>query len=199
MLEILERSVFGASEISPARQDGIRRTFARLTLTPAAPGQRYDILFRKSRTFGANAVSLPAGTIVVTDDLVTPARDEREILGILAHEAGHVVNRHGLRQAFQSSALALLIAWYMGDAGGLATALPTALLSSKNSRDFEREADAFAADQLRRNGIPPAYLAAILERLERASRRGGRGQPADPEYLSTHPGTDERIQWLRGQ
>jgi Zn-dependent protease with chaperone function len=199
VLGILDRSVFRPSGLDLDRQSDIRRTFATLDVATGVPGQTFDVLFRSSRSFGANAMALPSGAIVITDDLVTLAGDNREILAILAHEAGHVVRRHGLRQAFQSSALALLIAWYMGDAGGLAAAVPTALLSAKYSRDFEREADAFAADLLRRNGMSPGYLADILERLDRAARVKHRGGPVDPEYLSTHPATAERIQWLRGR
>jgi Zn-dependent protease with chaperone function len=199
VMGILDRSVFRPTGIGHDRQADIREAFAKLNLTTGVPDQTIDVVFRNSPSFGANAMALPSGTIVITDGLVALARDDREILAILAHEAGHVVRRHGLRQAFQSSALALLIAWYMGDAGGLAAAVPTALLSAKYSRDFEREADAFAADLLRRNGISPGYLADILERLDRTSRARHRSGPVDPEYLSTHPATAERIQWLRGQ
>ena len=199
VMGILDRSVFRPTGIGHDRQADVREAFARLNLTSGVPDQPIDVVFRNSPSFGANAMALPSGTIVITDDLVTLARDDREILAILAHEAGHVVRRHGLRQAFQSSALGLLVAWYMGDAGGLAAAVPTALLSAKYSRDFEREADAFAADLLRRNGISPGYLADILERLDRTSRARDRSGPVDPEYLSTHPATAERIQWLRAQ
>ncbi|MGH7955882.1 MAG: M48 family metalloprotease, partial [Opitutaceae bacterium] len=64
------------------------------------------------------------------------------------------------------------------------------------SREFEREADAHAVEQLRRAGIPPARLASMLERLasthlEIDSRALG--------YLSTHPPTPERIQAINGE
>ncbi|HEY7475854.1 MAG TPA: M48 family metallopeptidase [Vicinamibacterales bacterium] len=197
VLEIFDRSVFQPPAVSIDRQLEIARAFERFDLASGLDDPAYVVLFRKSDALGANAMALPSGTIVLTDDIVRLARDDRELLGILAHEAGHVEHRHGLRQLFQSSGLALLIAWYVGDIGSLAAAAPTALLQAKYSRDFEREADSFAADRLRRNGIAPSCLADILERLERdrhASEQGGA-----LEYLASHPATAERIQWLRAQ
>ena len=158
-------------------------------------GRRYEIQFRKSPSIGANALALPGGTIVITDDLVKLAQDDREILGVLAHESGHVVRRHGERQILQGSAIVLLVTWFVGDANALAAAAPTALLQAKYSRDLEREADAHAIGVLRRNGIPTRYLASILERFARTEPSGGNASMLD--YLSTHPATAERLARLR--
>lgn len=47
---------------------------------------------------GANAFALPDGTLVVTDELVELAGDnDDEVLAVLAHELGHIHERHGLR------------------------------------------------------------------------------------------------------
>jgi len=138
-----------------------------------------------------NAFALPDGTVVVTDALVDLAQADEELLAVLAHEIGHVVHRHALRGVLQNSAVALLVAFAMGDVlsvTSLAGALPTLIVEAKFSRDFEREADQYAVEFLRARRIPLRHGAAILKRL---AERGG-DLPAGLEYLSSHPGIEER-------
>ena len=143
---------------------------------------------------GANALALPSGTIIVTDDLVTLARDDREIFGVLAHEAGHVDHRHGLRNILQNSIVGLVVAWFIGDVSSIAAAAPTALLEASYSRELEREADMYAVEVLRTNGIPVRHFAEILRRLDVDS--GGSEISRAFDYLSSHPATSERLQQL---
>ena len=103
-----------------------------------------------------------------------------------------VQRRHGLRHLLQNSVVALLITWYVGDVGALAAAAPTAILQAKYSRDFEREADDYAAESLRQNGIPLSHLADILLRLEQSH-----GGSSATSYLSSHPAAAERLERLR--
>ncbi len=129
--------------------------------------------------------------VVVTDQLVQLASDDNEIAAVLAHEIGHLRYRHALRRLLQDSATVLLVAAVTGDltsVASLASALPAMLLQAKYSRDFEREADEFALDTMKRHGIPAGSFAAILLRIEQR-----RGASTDvPDYLSTHPATRER-------
>jgi Zn-dependent protease with chaperone function len=197
VLEVLDRTVLAPSQIPMEQQVSIRAQFAELRLPGRARGQHYDVTLRKSAAIGANALALPSGLIVMTDGLVALARDDRELVAVLAHEAGHVDRRHGLRQVLQNSTVALLITWYVGDVSSLAAAAPTALLQANYSRGFERDADAYAARALAQSGIPLRHLADILERLE--ASRGRRGHSNALDYLSSHPATAERLQRLRGQ
>lgn len=185
----LDTQMTQPSALAEERQQAIREQFARLRL-PGSPAARYDIVFRKSEALGANALALPSGTVVVTDGLVQLAKDDRELLGVLAHEAGHVEQRHGVRLIVQSSLMGMVIAWALGDISTVAAGAPAALLEAKYSRDLEREADAFAVEAMRANGIDTTHLAAILRRME--EQAGGSG----PGYLSTHPATDERLEAL---
>jgi Zn-dependent protease with chaperone function len=196
VLAILDSQVFTPSEISRTRQDAIRSEFRRLDFDDAASGGQYQIVFRKSDQIGANAVALPSGIIVVTDALVTLAADDREILGVLAHEAGHVEGRHGLRNLLQNSLVGLLLAWILGDVSTLAAAAPRAFIEAGYSRDLEREADAFAVNVLRRNGIAVRHFADMLRRLDQA---GGVSDSGGFQYLSSHPATSERLRRLETQ
>lgn len=192
-LVVLDQQLLAATAVEEQRRAAIGRAFDALKL-PAPEGTEYSVVFRKSDALGANAFALPSGTIVVTDGLVDLARDDRELLGVLAHEAGHVVRRHGLRSVLQDSIVGLAVAWFIGDVSALAAAAPTALIQASYSRDLEREADAYAVDVLRANGIPLRHLADILRRLEEDS--GAFGTSGVLGYLSSHPATPERLQRL---
>ena len=194
VLTILDRQMFAPTEVPEERRDAIARAFSRLDLPSRVHGAEYTILFRKSELLGANAVALPSGTIVVTDGLVALAQDDRELLGVLAHEAGHVDRRHGLRNVLQNSIVGLAVAWFIGDVSTIAAAAPTALIQASYSRELEREADAYAVEVLRANDIPVRHLADILRRLE--DKTGRDNVPGPLEYLSSHPATAERLQRL---
>lgn len=191
-LALLDRQVLAPTGVAPERQDAIAQAFRLLEL-PAREDADYTLVFRKSDVLGANAFALPSGTIVVTDGLVTLARDDRELLGVLAHEAGHVVGRHGLRNVLQNSIVGLAAAWFIGDVSTMLAAAPAALVEASYSRDLEREADAYAIETLRANAIPLHHLADILRRLEET--HGGITAGA-LGYLSSHPATPERLQRL---
>jgi Zn-dependent protease with chaperone function len=195
-LETLDETTFQATELPGETRERIAARLASLrTAQGALPAHR--LCFRAGGRLGANAFALPSGEIVVTDALVGLAHSDDEILGVLAHELGHLHERHALRGLIQSSVVGALVAVWIGDVSSLATALPAAVLDAKYSRDFEREADAYAAELLRANGADTRPLAEFLARLE--STRGGPGPPsALLDYLASHPATAERIRRLRG-
>lgn len=196
-LSILDSTVFEPSTLPADHQEALARQFARLDL-PAPADLPMDLVFRSSPTLGANALALPAGTIVVTDELVKLAVNDLEVMAVLAHEAGHVQARHGMRNVIQSSVMSVLITWYVGDVSGLAAAAPTALLEAKYSRDLEEEADLFAARTLTMNGMSLGFLVDILQRLDVAHQAdGSAGFAAATAYLSSHPTTPDRLDRLR--
>jgi len=198
-LDILDFTVLKRSQIPADRQAQIVEAFQRLHLPPSPDNIRGTLTFRKSDALGANALALPSGVIIVTDDLVKLAANDRQIIAVLAHESGHLARRHGLRQLLQNSVIALALTWYVGDTSTILATAPTAILEAKYSRDFEHEADIYAAQVLRENGLSPNDLADMLDRLENAHRPRRPGEPAVRDYLSTHPLTSDRIQFLRSQ
>lgn len=191
----LDRILLSPSELPPAREEKLRALFSRM-MSDLEGAADYRLEFRASKTLGANALALPSGVVVVTDKLVELAQSDAELTAVLAHEIGHLRQRHTLRRLLQDSATVLLMAAVTGDLTSvvsLASALPAMLLQAKYSRDFEREADDFALEYMRRHGVAPESLGAILLRMEEQ-----RGAARDvPDYLSTHPATRERAQRSR--
>ena len=196
VLATLDGEVFKPSDLPADRQMQLRAGFEKLSLSNAKKIS-HTIHFRKSPQIGANAFALPSGDIVMTDELVALAKDDREIYGVLAHELGHLDKRHSLRQLLQGTIVGLVISWYIGDVSSILASAPAAILQARYSRDFEREADSFGAALLKQNNISPGYLANMLERLEKAHGSGKGGESSD--YFSTHPGTNERVRVLREQ
>ncbi|HTO18778.1 MAG TPA: M48 family metallopeptidase [Pseudomonas sp.] len=199
VLEVLDQQILFPSELAEAEQARLRERFAPLLQREGAP---IHLEFRKAaEQIGANAFALPSGTVVFTDQLVTLAGHDEELLAVLAHEIGHVERRHGLRQALQGSALGLLVMTVTGDlssVSSLVAAIPVLLTQLGYSRDFEHEADRFAAELLAEQDIDARRLGEILARLEQAARSckpdESCTQDADgwSRYLSTHPPTEER-------
>ncbi|MGW8269679.1 MAG: M48 family metallopeptidase [Burkholderiales bacterium] len=191
-LEVLDHRLFEPSTLEPSRRDALKARFQKI-VTDLDPRYQFRLELRRSNAIGANAFALPDGTIVVTDALVQLAENDEELLAVLAHEIGHVIHRHALRSVMQNSAVALLLAFALGDvvsATSLAAALPTMLVGAKFSRDFEREADRFALEFLRARHIPTFHATVILQRLETAAGR----TPDGFDYLSSHPGIEERAE-----
>jgi Zn-dependent protease with chaperone function len=200
VLSAVDDGLMQPSTLGATRQQTLTRRFNRLRNEHGLPA--YTLEFRSSKDIGANAFALPGGTIIVTDQLVSLAGNDEEILAVLAHELGHVSERHPLRQLLQSSVVGLVMTWYLGDISSLLAAAPTLLLQSSYSRNFERSADRYAADMLRQNGIAPARLADILGKLESshpAANADNKHTSRIAEFFSTHPDTKERMRELRSQ
>ncbi|MFQ5545403.1 MAG: M48 family metallopeptidase [Acidiferrobacterales bacterium] len=187
-LSVLDQSFFSPSELDAEKQRDLRTLLAGITQR-IKDTHTYRLEFRNG--VGANAFALPSGLIVVTDELVGLAENDNEILAVLAHEVGHVVHRHQLRRLLQDSVTVLIIASIAGDVTSLASlsaTLPTLIIETKYSRDFEREADQFALRYLRDNNIRLHHFADILLRMEKERPSSGLGGG----YLASHPATKER-------
>jgi len=195
-LKALEELLFEPTALPQPRREGIAQAFARMK-PPGAERVAHEVLFRAAPGIGANALALPDGTIVVTDELVALAESDEQVLAVLAHELGHVHERHGLRLMVEGSIVGFVLAWYLGDVSSIVASLPAALLQARYSREHERAADAYAARMLQANGKSPAQLADMLEKLA-ASHGDSASKGERGDYLASHPATRERIQALRG-
>lgn len=199
-LAMLDKLVFTPSRLPGVRRRDITTQFSRMT-RELPFGSGYRLEFRKSDRLGANALALPSGIIIVTDRLVEMAKSDDELIGVLAHEMGHVRHRHALRHVLQNSATGLVVAAITGDITSitsLAATLPTLLIDASYSRSFETEADDAAIDYLKRRGIPLKSYAAMLGRLEAEHRKTSGDTKTEKkkslgDYFSTHPVTEERI------
>ena len=195
-MDVLDRRMLTPTALDPDEQARVRAVFDRVT-AGADVGQPVRLELRGADALGANALALPSGIVVLTDEMVALAGNDEELMSVIAHELGHVRGRHIMRSILQNSAAALLVATLLGDVTsitGLAASVPTFLVEQHYSRAFEFEADAYALDWMRANGVDASHFAAILQRL--AAQHGGDGGAT--RYLSTHPSIGERVQAIEG-
>ena len=199
-LAFLDQALLGPTTLPHARREELQALFARMQQQLPGTGT-YRLELRQGQALGANALALPAGIIVVTDEFVTLTQDDEEIIAVLAHEIAHARQRHVLRSILQNSAVGVIIASLSGDITSitsLGAALPTALVDARYSRQFENEADAAAVAYLKTQQIPVTRFADILQRLqkEHERRRGSAGSAGIPfgDLFSTHPETAARLE-----
>jgi Zn-dependent protease with chaperone function len=155
----------------------------------------YRLHFRASE-IGPNAFALPSGDVVVFDELVKLAKSDDEVAAVIAHELGHVVYRHGMRQLIQSSVVSFVVGVYFGDVSSVASGLAALALASNYSREFERQADDYGVWLIRHSRHDPEALAVMLDRLEAAYAKAHVGESAR-SMLASHPETAERVRRIR--
>ena len=195
-LEVLDEQVLKPSRFSDQRMAQLRERFAQLQ-PPREGAPPYRLLFRDSPLLGANALALPSGDIVLTDQMVRLLADDDAVMGVLAHELGHLHERHVTRRLIQGSVVTAGAALLFGDVSALLSTAPALLLDMKYSRDAEREADDYAVAMLRHNGIGREHLVLVFARLQKAEPEAGRGALGGG-YLSSHPASAERIERIEG-
>ena len=191
-LETLDHEQLGyfeATKLPLVKQNEIKAALAAMCKkTGSCP--EYELQFRKSMVIGANAFALPGGYMVMTDELVELAKNNDEIIAVLAHELGHVKGRHALRQTLQGTVSGLIIIAITGDVSSVASGLPALMMNMSYSRELETEADIYSLEALKTACIPTKYFATLLLRL--VTDHGGSGNSV-PEMISSHPDTKTRI------
>jgi predicted Zn-dependent protease len=139
-----------------------------------------------------NAFALPGGEVFVMTGLLERTNgDDAQLRGVLAHEIGHAVKRHGVRSLVRNGVFGLVIIFVTGDLNDITTTLiagASKLDTLSYSRSMEEEADAFGVDVLARRNEDPDGLARFLESMD--------AQPV-PQFLSTHPDGKERARAIR--
>ena len=146
-----------------------------------------------------NAFALPGGPIFVTDALFSRLQTEGQLAGVLGHEIGHVVGRHGAERIAQQELQqgltgALVMATYDPNDPGTQRTTQVALLigqlvTMQYGRDDELQSDMLGVRFMAKAGYDPRAMISVMEILAVA----GGGQET-PEFFSTHPNPDNRIQ-----
>ncbi len=151
-----------------------------------------------------NAFAVPGGVVGINSGLFAFAEDEGAFVSVIAHELGHLSQRHYARgsaraEQTQLPAMAAMLAGMLiaasggGDAG-IATAMGSqaALIQDQlaYSRRFEQEADRIGLQAMAEAGYDPEAMVRMFDTMQRLSRLQG-GTP--PEFLLTHPVSDSRL------
>ncbi|WP_231956332.1 M48 family metalloprotease [Posidoniimonas polymericola] len=143
-----------------------------------------------------NAFALPGGQVFITEALYRRLETEGELAGVLGHEIGHVIERHGNKRMAQQQLFAGLAA-AGGVAGGdvnsqrMSQAIAQ-MVSMQYGRDDELESDRWGVRLCAEAGYDPRAMIGLMKVLEEASGGGG-----PPEMLSTHPKPANRVKYIQ--
>ncbi|MGD0124031.1 MAG: M48 family metallopeptidase [Terriglobia bacterium] len=163
----------------------------------------YVWTFKVINSSDINAFALPGGYIYLDRGAIEAAENEAQLAGVMAHESGHVVMRHGTHEASEAllaqAPLALLESM-LGRSGSLTgqlTALGLDLgvnsILLKNSRDAEIQADAVGTYILYRAGYDPHALAEFFEIVEKKYPR------RTVQFFSDHPNPEDRAKRIAAE
>jgi len=150
-----------------------------------------------------NAFAGPGGYIGINSGLILAAKSESEVAAVMAHEIGHVTQRHIARSIEMQKSMSIpslaallasmLLATQNSEAGGAAMAA-TLAGSAQYQINFirrnEKEADRVGITTLAKSDFDPHAMPGFFEKMQNASRYSGYDAP---EFLRTHPVTQSRI------
>jgi Zn-dependent protease with chaperone function len=167
------------------------------SLAAHAPGDnKYPFQFKIVNDTAINAFALPGGYIYVNRGAIEAADSENQIAGVMAHEIGHVVLRHGTNQvskAYLAQAPLSILGGVLGSnsVGGVLTQLGLSFglnsLFLKYSRDAESQADLIGTQILHDSGYDPRGMVEFFEKIQAESK--GRAI----QFFSDHPNPENRI------
>ncbi|MCB1379539.1 MAG: M48 family metallopeptidase [Alphaproteobacteria bacterium] len=141
-----------------------------------------------------NAFAMPGDRIVITAQLIARATRAEEVAGVLAHEIGHVINRHAEAQLIRATGLQLLIGLLTGGGGDTISSLAGLTAILRYSRNAESEADSFAVTAMTAAEIDTLGLRQFFETLIKEEGTPSTGTLGKIEsVLASHPGTADRI------
>ncbi len=139
-----------------------------------------------------NAFALPGGQIFITNALFKQL-NEAQLAGVLGHEIGHVIGRHSAERIAETNfwKTVAMGASVGADAGGIVAGIGQNTLLT-NGRDDELESDDLGVLLMIQSGYDPEEMIEVMRILKAAS-----GPDRVPEFQSTHPDPDNRIEKIR--
>jgi len=175
-----------------------RRLVAALPPQLRHSGFRYTFEVVNAREI--NAFALPGGPMFVNRGMLSAARNEGQVAGVMAHELSHVVLRHGTAQASKAtkyelgavagSIIGAIIGGRVGSAVTQGTRFGLGTAFMRFGREYERQADIEGAQIMARAGYDPRDMADMFKIIAQQSGPGG------PEWLSDHPNPGNRYTYI---
>jgi Zn-dependent protease with chaperone function len=157
----------------------------------------YAWQFRIVNSAEINAFALPGGYIYVNRGVFDAAENEAQLAGVIAHESGHVVMRHGTHIASQAvlaqGGMAILTS-ILGQGGSLTSQLAQLGLGLgvdslllKNSRTAESQADEVGTYILYQAGYDPHAMVQFFQIIAKKYPQ------RTLQFFSDHPNPENRI------
>lgn len=149
----------------------------------------YDYHFTLVESSEVNAFALPGGNIMVYTGLIDFSESPNEVAAVLAHEIGHVEQKHVVDRILKEFSLGILFTVIAGGDAVILQDIFRSLISAKFNRSQEEDADDFALRLLEKSKIRPSHMVSFFKRLKAES--GDLDESLEP--LMSHPALNSRI------
>ncbi|MEX1001150.1 MAG: M48 family metalloprotease [Crocinitomicaceae bacterium] len=134
-----------------------------------------------------NAFCTPGGYIYFYTGIIKYLENEAQLAGVMGHEMAHADLRHSTRQMSKNFGVQLLLSAVLGDQKAIGQ-ITGGLINLQFSRGHETEADHMSVHYLCCTKWPGDSGAGFFEKIQES------GAQSPPEFLSTHPSPDNRIE-----
>ena len=179
----------------------VREVGERLVSESAARKSVYRFQFhllRDSQT--VNAFALPGGQVFITVGLLNRLQNESQLAGVLGHEIGHVIHRHGAQHMAKGEFGQLLVTAVgvassddrgSGRGNQQVAAMVNSMVNLKYGREDESQSDQFGLESMTASGFDPSQMLGVMKILAEVSK-GNR----QPEWLASHPYPEHRAEQI---
>lgn len=191
---------FGGLDPNTEQQARVSRIGERLVSRTAAGQSPYSFQFHLlDDPETINAFALPGGQIFITEGLLKRLETDGQVAGVLGHEIGHVVGRHGAEQIAKQqlteglTGAAVMATYDPNNPNSRGSAAVAAMIGQlvgmRFGRQDELESDNLGVRFTSEAGYDPRSMTALMKILAESSQ-GGR----PPEFFSTHPNPENRVE-----
>jgi predicted Zn-dependent protease len=140
-----------------------------------------------------NAFAAPGGYIFVYTGILKFLDNKDDFAGVMGHEMAHADRRHSTNQLTKQYGIGLMLSLISGGDPGTLSQVLASLVGLKFSRDHESEADEYSVVYLCGTQYAANGAASFFEKLIKE------GANTPPEFLSTHPNPDNRVEEINTQ
>jgi len=188
-----------------AQVEMVQRVAERLARATGDAGASFEWRVSVIDSAEQNAFCLPGGKIVVYTGILPIAQDEAGLATVMGHEMAHATSRHSAQRLFQQKMAQAAMMGAQGSMSDMGVETQRAVMSALGagaqygvllpfSRDHESEADTIGLHYMARAGYDPRASIEFWRRMGQMAQGG-----APPEFASTHPSHETRIQQLQAE
>lgn len=201
-----------ATQYPPLNDESLTRKVAEIGNKLVATSDRsyLPFNFKILNTTEVNAFAGPGGFVYVTVGLLDILEKKDELASVLAHEIGHVCERHSVRSYYNAQKIKMVLTLLdigamvvgyppiagmggdiLGDLTRIIANLTAVIISQGYSRSWESRADELGLHYSSKAGYDPQAMVSVLERFLKLEEE--RGKRIKLTILSSHPKTEDRI------
>ena len=186
--------------------DRVVRVARRLAQSTGDEGKKFQWAVSLVDSPQVNAFCLPGGKIVVYTGILPVAQNDAQLATVMGHEMAHATSRHGSQRLLQTKLTNTVVSGAQISMAGMDPGQQQAIMGAIGagaqyglllpfSRGHEEEADYIGLLYMARAGYDPQEAIKLWQHM---SQVAGKGQKP-PEFASTHPSDETRIQRLTAE